>query len=71
VSVLIVLPFARERRAPGRMSAHAASFQRASASPIDAHTAPVQDTRARSGRGGTALVLGILSLICSPIPGFG
>jgi len=53
------------------MSAHAASYQRASASPIDAHAAPVQDTRTRSGRGGTALVLGILSLICAAIPGFG
>ena len=53
------------------MSAHAASYQRPSASPIDAHAAPVQDTRTRSGRGGTALVLGILALICSPIPGFG
>ena len=53
------------------MSAHAASYQRASASPIDAHAAPTHDTRTRSGRGGTALVLGILALCCSPIPGFG
>jgi hypothetical protein len=53
------------------MSSHAASLQRPSASPIDVHAAPVQDTRTRSGRGGTALVLGILALICSPIPGFG
>ena len=53
------------------MSAHAASYQRPSASPIDAHAAPVQDTRTRSGRGGTALVLGILALICAAIPGIG
>jgi|SoiMethySBSTD1v2_1073268.scaffolds.fasta_scaffold517653_3 hypothetical protein len=53
------------------MSAHAASYQRPSASPIDAHAAPTQDTAKRSGRGGTALVLGILALLCSPIPGFG
>jgi hypothetical protein len=53
------------------MSSHAASLQGPSASPIDAHAAPVQDTRKRSGRGGTAVVLGILALLCSPIPGFG
>jgi hypothetical protein len=39
------------------MSSHAASLQRPSGSPIDVHAAPVQDTRTRSGRGGTALVL--------------
>ena len=68
------------------MSAHAASLQRPlparaepaarvealpSASPIDAHPAPVQDTRKRSGRAGGALVLGVLALVCSVIPGFG
>lgn len=53
------------------MSARAASYQRPSASPIDAHAAPIQDTRERSGRGGTALVLGILALVCAAIPGFG
>jgi hypothetical protein len=42
-----------------------------SASPIDAHLAPVQDTRKRSGRAGGALVLGILALVCAAIPGFG
>ncbi len=42
-----------------------------SASPIDAFAAPSQDTRKRSGRAGTALALGILALLCSPIPGFG
>lgn len=42
-----------------------------SASPIDAFAAPTQDTPKRSGRAGTALALGILALLCSPIPGFG
>ena len=41
------------------------------ASPIDAHRAPIQDTRRRSGRAGGALVLGVLALFCSVIPGFG
>ena len=55
------------------MSAHAASVHRPapSASPIDVHAAPTQDTRKRSGRAGGALVLGILALCCSVIPGFG
>ncbi len=42
-----------------------------SASPIDAHVAPVQDTRKRAGRAGGALVLGILALACAVIPGIG
>ncbi len=61
------------------MSSHAASLSRPapppvapeplpSASPIDAHRAPVQETRRRSGRAGTALVLGILAIVCAVIP---
>jgi hypothetical protein len=65
------------------MSSHAASYVRPvpvaapavpepeplpSASPIDAHRAPVQETRRRSGRAGTALVLGILAIVCAAIP---
>ena len=59
------------------MSSHAASLGTPaappseplpSASPIDAHVAPVQETRRRSGRAGTALVLGILGVVCAAIP---
>ena len=59
------------------MSSHAASLSRPapeplpSASPIDAHLAPVQETRRRSGRAGTALVIGILAIVCAPIPAVG
>jgi hypothetical protein len=55
------------------VSAHAASVHRPapSASPIDVHAAPTQDTRKRSGRAGEVMgVIAIPASIRIPI-GFG
>ena len=57
--------------APPAEAAAAPSEPLASASPIDVHLAPTQDSRTRPGRAGGALVLGILAVCCSVIPVLG
>jgi len=41
---------------------------RPSASPLDAHTAPVVETRARSGRATASMILGIIGVLACVIP---